>query len=156
VVVVRRGLVVVEDAERDRGLLKEAGELAAGMGADLVVVGVATPTEYEELEATLETIGRSEGTSYDDAAVREGLTGDVDDLAEAVLGGRVRYERRTIVEPTDEQADALLALAERRDCDHVFLPGRRRSPTGKAVFGDRTQRVALRFDGYVTLRLHEP
>jgi nucleotide-binding universal stress UspA family protein len=152
---VTRGLVVVEDVARDAELLERARAFAVGADADLVVVSVATPAEYEELEATLETIGRAEGTSYDQSAVREGLTGDVDDLAADVLGGRVRYDRRTVVEPAADQPDVLLAMAERRGCDHVFLPGRRRSPTGKAVFGDRTQQVLLRFDGYVTATLHD-
>jgi nucleotide-binding universal stress UspA family protein len=152
---VTRGLVVVEDATRDEALLERARQFADGGDGDLVVVALATPEEYEELEATLETIGEAEGTSYDEAAVWEGLGGDVDDLAEDVLGDRVRYDRRTIVRPPEEQPDALLAIADRRDCDHILLPGRRRSPTGKAVFGDRTQQVLLRFDGHVTAALHD-
>jgi hypothetical protein len=33
----------------------------------------------------------------------------------------------------------------------VFLAGRKRSPTGKALFGDQTQAVILDFDGAVTV-----
>jgi len=33
----------------------------------------------------------------------------------------------------------------------VFVRGRRRSPTGKAVFGDTAQAVILNFDGFVTV-----
>jgi nucleotide-binding universal stress UspA family protein len=153
--VVTRGLVVVEAVSRDEALLERARQFAEGSNGDLVVVALATPDEYEELEATLEMIGEAEGTSYDEAAVWEGLSGDVDDLAEDVLGGRVRYDRRTVVRAPDEHADALLAIADRRGCDHILLPGRRRSPTGKAVFGDRTQQVLLRFEGHVTAALHD-
>lgn len=149
-----RGLVVVGDVSRDEALLERARQFAEGGNGDLVVA-LATPDEYEELEATLEMIGEAVGTSYDEAAVWEGLTGDVDDLADDVLGGRVRYDRRTVVRPPDEHADALLAIADRRGCNHILLPGRRRSPTGKAVFGDRTQQVLLRFDGHVTTALHD-
>jgi len=35
----------------------------------------------------------------------------------------------------------------------VFLTGKKRSPTGKAVFGDRSQAIILNFDGPVTTLL---
>jgi len=45
----------------------------------------------------------------------------------------------------------IIEEADRRDADHVFVSGRKRSPTGKALFGDDTQRVVLDFDGPVTV-----
>ena len=68
-----RGLVVVEDVSRDEALLERARQFAEGGDADLVVVALATPEEYEELEATLEMIGEAEGTSYDEAAVERAV-----------------------------------------------------------------------------------
>lgn len=49
--------------------------------------------------------------------------------------------------------DAILSAADRLNCDHIFLVGRKRSPTGKAIFGDVAQRVLLNFDGLVTTRM---
>jgi nucleotide-binding universal stress UspA family protein len=45
----------------------------------------------------------------------------------------------------------VLAEARHRGCDHVFVTGRKRSPAGKAIFGDVAQRIVLEFDGAVTV-----
>lgn len=146
------GLVIVEDPDRDRGLLEQANAFAAGGDHALVVVALATPEEYEEIADALDEIGRVEGTSYDSTAVLDGVAGSVEDAAGEVLDDGVEYDVRTAVVDEADQADRILDVAERAGSDHVFVPGRRRSPTGKAVFGDRTQRVILDFDGYVTVR----
>lgn len=146
-------LIVIEDTDRDRNLLKRARSFAVGDGSDLVVVALATPDEYEEIAATLDAIGRAEHTTYDEDAIMEGVSGDVDDVASDVLGDAVEYELRTVIAETDDQAEKIMAVAEQTGCDHVFLPGFRRSPTGKAIFGDRTQQVVLNFDGYVTVAM---
>jgi nucleotide-binding universal stress UspA family protein len=148
-----RSLVVVEDPDRDRRLLERARAFAVGAETDLVVAALATTAEYEEVAETLETIGRAERTTYDEDAVLEGVSGDVDDLATEVLGDAVGYEFHAQVVDAADQADAVLDLAASADCDHVFLPGIRRSPVGKAVFGDRTQRLILEFDGCVTVSM---
>jgi nucleotide-binding universal stress UspA family protein len=49
----------------------------------------------------------------------------------------------------------VLQVARRKDCDHVFLSGGKRSPAGKALFGDFAQSVLLGFDGYVTVRMND-
>lgn len=53
------------------------------------------------------------------------------------------------VSDEDERADAILSVAKDGACDYIFLIGRRRRPTGKAVFGDTAQRVILNSDQYV-------
>lgn len=149
-----RGLIVIEDPDRDRELLERARTFAIGGGTDLIVVALATPDEYEEIEATLDSIGRAEHVNYDEDAVLEGVWGEIDDLADEVLGAAVDYELRTVVVEEDDQPEEIVDLAERTGCDHVFASGDRRSPTGKAVFGDRTQKVILNFDGYVTTTIN--
>lgn len=148
-----RALVVIEEPSRERNLLERARAFAVGRETDLVALALATPEEYEAVEATLDEIGRIEHTSYDVDDVMEGVAGDVDDVVSDVLDPTVEYDLRTAVVEPDEQADTILGLANSTDCDHVFLPGHRRSPTGKAVFGDRTQKVILNFDGYVTVSM---
>ncbi|QGA83640.1 Nucleotide-binding protein, UspA family [Halomicrobium sp. LC1Hm] len=145
-------LVVVEDIDRDRQLLDRARSFAAGSDSDLVVLSLVTTDEYEEVAETLDAIGKVEHTTYDEGAILDGLASDVSDLAKEVLGEDIAYDVR--VEVADEdQADRIITLADETDCDHIFLPGQRRSPTGKAVFGDRTQRVILDFGGYVTVAM---
>ncbi|MDS0279833.1 universal stress protein [Halomicroarcula sp. S1AR25-4] len=146
-------LVVVEDVDRDRSLLDSAREFAVGAETALAVVALATPEEYDEAASTLEAIGDAEHTSYDEGAVLEAVSGATADLAAEILGDTVEYEVSPLVEDERDQANAILGAAERTGCDHVFVPGYKRSPTGKAVFGDRTQQVLLNFDGYVTVSM---
>lgn len=144
-------LVVVEDADGDRPLLERARAFAAGDDREVIVLALATPDEYDDIAETLEAIGETENTSYDSRDVLAGIAGDVESAAEDVFDGGVAVSVRTVVAGPDEQADRIVAVAEDAGCDHVFLRGRRRSPTGKVVFGDRTQGVILSFDGYVTV-----
>lgn len=145
-------LVVVEDVDRDRELLERARSFALGSESDLVVLTLVTTEEYEEVADTLDAIGQVEHTTYDEGAILDGLAGDVSDLAEDVFGDDVGFDVRVEV-ADDDQADRIITVADDEACDHVFLPGQRRSPTGKAVFGDRTQRVILDFGGYVTVAM---
>lgn len=150
-----RALVTIEDPtrDRDRDLLERAKSFALGDDTDLVVLALATPDEYDDVVETLEAIGRAEHTSYDEDAVLEALSGDVADLADDLLDGDVAYDLHVEVVDEGQQADVVVDTAERADCDHVFVPGTRRSPTGKAVFGDRTQQVLLNFPGFVTVEM---
>lgn len=148
-----RALVVVDDTDSHRKLLREASELAAGVGADLVLLSVLSEDDYEESFETIETISETEGTSYGEATVLDGARTFARDLAEETLDGvDVEYETAAAVFEEGERADRILETAEDRDCDHVFIVGRQRSPTGKAIFGDTAQSVILNFDGPVTIR----
>lgn len=148
-----RTLVVVEDAERDRELLERARSFATGEGTSVEVLALATPEELREVSETLDTIGEVEGTTYDDRSALEGISGDIDDAAGDVFGD-IDYRLRTEIAESGDQAAAIMDAADDADCDHVLLPGQRRSPTGKAVFGDRTQRVLLDFGGFVTVEMN--
>jgi nucleotide-binding universal stress UspA family protein len=146
-----RALVVVDDTEQHRRLLREAGELAAGVGARLFLYSPMTEEEYESNYDTMESIAEIEGTGYGEGSVVEAAIGVGENLAEDVFDD-IDVDYRVIGEVIDENvADAVIETAEERGCDHVFVRGRRRSPTGKAVFGDTAQAVILNFDGFVTV-----
>jgi nucleotide-binding universal stress UspA family protein len=148
-----RALVVVDDTDKHRKLLREAGELAAGVGADLVLLTTLTEDEFAEDAATIETIAEMEHTGFEEDAGVEAARNFARDTAEDVLDGiDVEFEAIGRVIDENEHADAVLDTAENHDCDHVFITGQRRSPTGKAIFGDAAQRVILNFDGLVTVR----
>jgi nucleotide-binding universal stress UspA family protein len=148
-----RALVVVDDTDPHRKLLREAGELAAGVGADLVLLAILSEEDYEESFETIETISETEGTSYGEDTVLDGERAFARDFAEDVLDDvAVEYETAAAVAEEGERADQILGTAEKNGCDHVFIVGRQRSPTGKAIFGDTAQSVILNFDGPVTIR----
>lgn len=145
-----KALVVYDEAGTE--LLTEAGELAAGVDASVVVLALMTEDEFDEAREALDIVAAEEGTAYDDSVVvdsarnqaRDAVSDLYDDLG---LDWRVVG---AVVEDEGEAAERIVDVAEKRGADHVFLTGRRRSPTGKAVFGDRAQAVILNFDGPVT------
>ena len=146
----QRALVVIEDTDTHRTLLREAGELAAGAGADLVVLLMEG---LDEIHESREQYAESEGVTYSDAEVLDAGTEFVADFADDVLAGLdVSYEAKTALVETGEHADEIITTAKRTDSDHVFIVGQKRSPTGKAIFGDTAQAVILNFDGPVTIR----
>jgi len=141
--------------EDDTELLTEAGELAAGVDADLVILSLMTQDEFEDARETLDVVAQEEQTSYDDEVVLDVARREAREHAEEVLAD-VDVEWQTVaarVDDDDTQASRIIDIAEDRGVDHVFLTGQQRSPTGKAVFGDRTQAVILNFDGPVTTLL---
>ena len=144
----KRALAVVEASESAKELVREAGELTAGVGAELVLLHVTTNEEYEDTRTSLERIPNLE-SSYTAGQALEGARQFAEDLGREVLDGiDVEYE---VTGRLGDERDEILNAADEFGCDHVFLAGRKRSPTGKALFGDRTQSVILDFDGAVTV-----
>lgn len=145
-----RALVVVSESDTIERLVREAGELAAGADAELVVLGIQTEEEYA---GTRESRDRAGGRPY-----------SVDQAAEDARQ-RAKSVARVAVEDFDieydalgsvgDPADRILQVADEQGCDHIFLVGRRRSPTGKAIFGDVAQSVLLTFDGPVTVLMDD-
>ncbi|RKD97684.1 universal stress protein [Halopiger aswanensis] len=143
-----RALVVAEPTEAATELAQMAGSLAEAGDATVVLIHATTDEEYAARKQAMSSIASSGGTYTTDDA-REGARQFAQDLAEAELSEfDIEYETAGYV---GEKADAILEAADDHDCDHVYLPGRERSPTGKALFGDATQRVLLEFDGPVTV-----
>ena len=68
----------------------------------------------------------------------------------AVRRARERMEEAGVAcvhyEASGDPADELLSAAEAIDADAICVSGRKRSPTGKAVFGSVTQDVILGSD----------
>ncbi|WP_121740849.1 universal stress protein [Natronorubrum halophilum] len=147
-----RALAVVESTDSAKRLVRDAGELVAQTGGELVLLATMNEDEYEHTLETMSTIADVEGTSYSSADVTESGRQFVRDIAETELTDLdVEYEPLCIVVEDGQRARRIVATAAERDCDHVFVTGRKRSPTGKAIFGDTAQRVILDFDGPVTV-----
>jgi nucleotide-binding universal stress UspA family protein len=151
----KRGLVAVNDTDAGRELLREAGTFAKGAEAELVLLFILPQEEYDEHADAIEAAEDVRGVY----GVDRGLT-NAEEMARAIgdeeigdLG--VPFEAVGSLGSEDSRHRRILDTAERRDCDHVFLVGRRRSPTGKALFGETAQQVILDFPGRVTVSMTE-
>ncbi|MGZ0746858.1 universal stress protein [Haloparvum sp. AD34] len=143
-----RALAVVDPTDAAKDLVREAGTLAAGVGADVVVIHVTTEDEYSGRREAMEAIPNGT-TNYTPEEAEAGATQFAQDVAEETLSDvDVEFETAGYL---GKKAQKTLEAADEYGCDHVFLAGRKRSPTGKAVFGDATQQVILDFDGPVTV-----
>lgn len=145
----RRALVVVEAVEAADRVLREAGELAAGVGAPLVVLHIASESDYEENRQAMQSVTDIEGGSYNVDQAADGARQFAHDLGEQVLRN-IDVEWEAVGEVGDEY-DTIMQTARDHDCDHIFMTGADRSPTGKAIFGDTAQSVILNFEHPVTV-----
>lgn len=143
-----RALVVIEADEATKDLVREAGELAGGVDAELVLVHVTGEAEYEERRSDLESITELD-VSYGIEKAKDGAAQFANDIGREVLSD-VDVEWDAIGR-VGVKGDTVLSTAQSLDCDHIFIAGEKRSPAGKAVFGDVTQKVILEFDGAVTV-----
>lgn len=125
------------DADRAERLAEETLDVAVPTGADVVLAHVFTRGEYDDALSNLEFDRQSSEVSADDVAQRHST---IRTLARAFDDADVDYEIRGAV---GDHGDAIVDLAESVTADRVIVGGRRRSPTGKAVFGSVAQHVML-------------
>ncbi|WP_227379367.1 universal stress protein [Haladaptatus halobius] len=147
-------LVVVNDTDAHERLLREAGRIAAATDTPLVLLSWMSEEEVERNTETLQAMSDTVDMSFDidtAQAVATQFAREAADDAFADADGTVEYDVVSVVSEDKNLADEVLRVAQERGCDHVYIVGRQRSPTGKAVFGDTAQRVILNFDGPVTI-----
>lgn len=143
----KRALAVVGDTDESGHLVREAGELTAGVGAELLVLSVTPEDDYGAVRESRQRAGSQHVYSIDQAV--EDARQTAESIARDALADLdVDYEAVGSVGPV---TDRILTTAAECECDHIFIVGRQRSPTGKALFGDVAQSVILNFDGPVTV-----
>lgn len=146
-----RILVVLDDSDSHRELLAEAASVAQSTGAELVLFAQFSREDFEQDIKALEAAETAERADYSEHTAADFLQNFVNTfVADVFEGDAPDYEVETAVADDTEEADEIVAAANDRDCDYVYLVGRRRSPAGKVLFGDVAQSVILNFDGYVT------
>jgi nucleotide-binding universal stress UspA family protein len=124
-----------EDAERVGRLAEEAIDIAGPADATVVITHVFARDGFDERVDALHF--DRENVSADDVAARYA---PVRELAAALDEAGVDYEIRGAL---GDYAEKVVAAAEEHDTDMVLVGGRKRSPTGKAVFGSVAQEVML-------------
>ncbi|WP_129113762.1 universal stress protein [Halegenticoccus tardaugens] len=145
----QRALAVVDSDERSREMVHEAGELAAGVDAEVVILHVTTEEEFRENQDRLAE-GSSGTSMYSVETAQEGARQYAANVGTELLGDV--DVTITAVGALGEKREEILAAAREHDCDYVFITGANRSPTGKALFGDDAQSIILNFDGSVVVR----
>lgn len=129
--------VGLDDDDRVNRLVAEAVAIANATGATISVLHVFSESE---LENTIDRLGIERGSEAatpdmvaDRFAPLRNVTSQLDDAG-------VEYE---ILGEVGDAAERIVATAEDIGADRILIGGRRRSPTGKAVFGSTAQTVML-------------
>lgn len=148
-----RGLVVIlNESDAERQLLAEAAEFSDCADAPLHVLRLITQREYDSAESP-EISSDIDRTDYEEPATRKFIEEAETFVSKAVSDTSPTYEIDFEVSEGGDRADTVLETARDAGCAHIFLSGKQRSPTGKAIFGDLTQEVILNFDGAITLTM---
>jgi nucleotide-binding universal stress UspA family protein len=125
------------DADRYQRLGEETIDIAGPTGATVVLGHVFTREEYRDTLDRLDFEPEREEVSADDVAGRHST---IRDLGEMLDDADVDSEIRGLV---GEHGESIVTLAEDVGADLIIVGGRKRTPTGKAVFGSTAQTVML-------------
>lgn len=124
------------DDERIEPLARTTVDVAGPAGATVTIAHVFTQEEYEDARESLD-ISPSDEVSADAVARRHATIRDLADRFEDV---DVSYD---IAGSVGEHGERIVSLADEVDADLAIVGGRKRSPTGKAMFGSTAQTVLL-------------
>jgi len=133
-----RLLVAVGPGDDDRvgPLAETTTDVAGPAGAAVTLAHVFTEQEYEDAR---ERLGGEPGDEVTpDAVARRHAT--IRELEDALDDAGVDYD---VAGRVGKHGEAVVSLADEADADLAVVGGRRRSPTGKAVFGSTAQTVLL-------------
>jgi len=125
-----------KDSNRADELAEAAIEVAGPAGARVVLAHVFTPTELEEAAERLDfdTAG-----AVDPSAVAQ-RHATIRNLTDALDAEGIEYD---IYGRKGDHATEIVDLSEEIGADRIIVGGRKRSPSGKAVFGSVAQDIML-------------
>lgn len=134
-------LVAVGEGDVDRldRLAAAAIEIAQPVDATVQIAHVFTPAEYDEIRTRLNIEQESDVTP---TKVAKRYT-TIRDLGGLLDEAGVTYHCHGRVSDRRTDSECLLALADQVEADRILVGGRKRSPTGKVLFGSTAQEIIL-------------
>lgn len=126
-------VAAVDRSDRASTVVSEAETIAEAFGEPVHVVHVLTRSEFLDL-------GRTSVESGDSIDMEDVRSVAQNIAAEAAADLDVPHESVGLM---GTQADRIIKYAEENDARYIVVSGRKRSPTGKALFGSVTQSVLL-------------
>lgn len=140
-------LVAVGPGDRDRmtRLAEETIDIAGPTGASVVLLHVFSEDGFKDA-ARKEEFDPSKEDVSPDVVARRYLT--INELVDRFDQAGIEYETRGVI---GRPEDKIVEVAEDIGADRLFVGGRDRSPTGKALFGSVAQAVMLSAPCPVTL-----
>jgi nucleotide-binding universal stress UspA family protein len=145
-------LVAVDGSERSNEVIDVGYDLATTYDLPLEVLHVAPKDEFKRYQRSLK--GTDDFADYSIRQHEDSAAGVARTLVRATLEGRDRSSV-TPIGKVGEPVEELLERAKRSDARFVVIGGRKRSPTGKAIFGSVTQSVLLESDRPVVTVMSE-
>lgn len=130
----------------DRALAAAEAVSALPNAADAVSAVVVNV--FEEFEVTGEAGTVNSEDVWDETAYPASVDAVVDHLEAAGVTTATRREHGDVTKQ-------ILAVADEIDADAIVMGGRKRSPTGKVLFGSTTQSVMLSAERPVTVSIRE-
>lgn len=151
-------ILAAVSGERHQDRVVEVGaDLASAFDVELVVLHVMTDNQFQEIRDTSEMAGQfpieAEGgglvyvpTKTSDAGYNlEDAESDAADIARKCVSETVAAESVDVTckGRVGDPAAEILNMADRIDARYAVVGGRKRTPTGKAIFGSVAQSVIL-------------
>jgi nucleotide-binding universal stress UspA family protein len=134
---IERVLIAVgEERMHIEEITEHAIEIASALDASVTLLQVYTQSEFDELLKGLEY----DSADPTDIAKRNGV---VRDAASLIREAELELD---VVGTVGTPAEEVANYVTDQDIDHVFIGGRKRRPTGKALLGSTSQDILLALD----------
>ncbi|WP_408960199.1 universal stress protein [Natrinema sp. 74] len=139
-------VLVVQLADSpDQRLLRTAKNHVAGTENEILLCRIVDEKQFQN---NLQRQAKSDRQVESIDEMETIATTEANEIAKDAFGDDVPYKVMGVVGTIP---DDVVQIAEEENCEHVFVSGKKRSPAGKAVFGDVAQSIILQFDGPVTV-----
>ncbi|MFU1783645.1 universal stress protein [Haloarcula japonica] len=138
-------IVVLDSANPNEQLLNAAKTYATGTDTEVLLCRVVDRDQYQD-EVLTNAEARKRGDSIEE--VESKAEAEATEIGKEYFGDDVQYTPIGVIGTIPED---ILDIAEEWDSTHIFATGKKRSPTGKMLFGDQAQKLVLDFDGPVTI-----